>query len=421
MGESKTSMNIDPSRSLSGPSLTVVNSRLYASWREPDAAGVGQVRVAVYNGDDGAPAWTLVDRKVNGSPRTPQQGINANPNFSVISNLAFVAVGDWLYASWIENGCVRVSRYNGNDAAPEWTFVDFGASGVNYSGAKEADGPRLVSFNNELFVFWREAGPAVKGSSPYQVRGRKYSGTTGWSWVDGGKATGLNVDPTKGIWSLRPVVMNDEALYLGFGEVVVNGSRKNPPKSALRVKRYLLDSNSWELVDGGSGAAFGRRVASICSGADASGVYFAWQDELVTSDNYVDRWPLRVSYYNAADDAPEWSQLDDPDTQGTIQFDPSRSASPMRLTQFDNRLIFTWSEWGMYAAPGQPQLRARGWDGVDWTWMDGGVGDSSALHQEPGSEGNGLHLVPFNGKLYKFTSESLGGPNQGFVAVGLQE
>ena len=408
------SINIDPARSLSGPHLTVVNGRLYAGWREYNSASVSQVRVAVYNGDDNAPVWALVDRKVNGVPRPLDQGLNANPAVSVTSNLWFAAVGNILYASWVENGCVRVSSYDVTKERDGWTFVDFGASGVNYRASKGADAQRLVVFYGELYAFWRELGPSVKGTSPYQVRARKYNGSS-WTWVDGGKATGMNVDSTKGIWSLFPVVFNGQDLYVGFGEVVTEGSRKTRPKAALRVKRYQ-GGNSWALVDGG-GVAFGYRVGDVKGGADASGIYFAWQDEIRTSDNYIDRWPLRVHTYNAAAPAPQWAQLDDPQTPGTIQFDPLRSVTPGRLTRFGDQIIFTWSEWAMYETPGEPLLRARAWDGVNLTWMDGGVAAFSTLHEEPGSEGSGHVLTPFNGKLYKFTAERIDGASRGFISV----
>ena len=137
----------------------------HVAWQEYDGSGIFQTRVKVYNGNDAAPQWLSVDG--NGA-----EGLNRSSSFDV-QGVRLAVSNCQLYATWFENNVpgksqIRVAVYNGNDLAPQWTFVDGGnlSSGINRFAALNARNPSLVSFNGLLSVLWEEN----KGGGVYQIR-----------------------------------------------------------------------------------------------------------------------------------------------------------------------------------------------------------------------------------------------------------
>jgi hypothetical protein len=136
------------------PTFGVFNNKLYVAWQENDGSGVFQIRVKVYNGNDSNPVWTSVDG--NGP-----EGLNRN-TANIAQAPKLTAFNCQLYMTWEEtngvNTQIRVAVYNGNDAAPNWSFVDGGSatSGINYSSTMNAHDPNLIVFNNALYVTWYE-------------------------------------------------------------------------------------------------------------------------------------------------------------------------------------------------------------------------------------------------------------------------
>ncbi|MFH1261868.1 MAG: hypothetical protein V1495_00240 [Pseudomonadota bacterium] len=138
-------LNRDPTKHASSAQLTVLGTKLYATWAEHNSSGDWQVRVAVYNGNDAAPAWPSVD----GGGLV---GINKAPAGTFPQ---LTALNSKLYATWWEYGPdilprIRIAVYNGNDAAPNWSIVDGGA----YSG----NNPQLTVFNSKLYRSWDNGG-----------------------------------------------------------------------------------------------------------------------------------------------------------------------------------------------------------------------------------------------------------------------
>ncbi len=163
-------------------SFAVVGSKLYLIWGEyRDTPRVRQVRVRVFNGNDAAPSWALVDGGV-------ESGINQNPTFtagdpaSVDSSQPprLGAFNGQLYAMWAEsNGPtgvpastaqIRAKAYNGNDSAPAWTSVDGnGANGINKnvnaagaSALQTAGHPQLVALGSKLYAAWSESNGTAR-------------------------------------------------------------------------------------------------------------------------------------------------------------------------------------------------------------------------------------------------------------------
>ena len=96
------------------PSMGILNSKLYVGWIE-HSAGADQVRVAVFNGDNGTPSWSFVD----GGGTT---GINKNATKTAAS-VHLAVLNSKLYAAWTEVGTsvanVRVSVFSGDDSSLE--------------------------------------------------------------------------------------------------------------------------------------------------------------------------------------------------------------------------------------------------------------------------------------------------------------
>jgi hypothetical protein len=99
------------------PSLAVAtdpaaNSKLYLAWTESTTASQ-RVRVAVYNGNDASPAWAMVGT-----------GISSGTRNAHIISWGFRVVVAWQQNDAQGISQARVALYNGNDAAPAWQYID---------------------------------------------------------------------------------------------------------------------------------------------------------------------------------------------------------------------------------------------------------------------------------------------------------
>ena len=180
-------INKNPNYPGATPQLTVLGSRLYAAWVEHNGTTY-QIRVAVYGGNDASPSWTFVDG--NGT-----NGINKNPANSAYAP-QLTAFNSKLYATWYESSQIRVAVYNGNDGSPSWAFVDGnGTNGINKNAAESALAPQLTTFNSKLYATWYEYnGSAVSQARIAVYDGN--DGSPSWAFVDGNGANGLNKNPS---------------------------------------------------------------------------------------------------------------------------------------------------------------------------------------------------------------------------------
>ena len=208
-GNGTNGINKDATKSAFSPQLTVLGSKLYAAWVEHNGTSY-QIRVAVYNGIDTAPSWTFVDKGVN--------GINKDATKSAFfPKLALL--GSKLYTTWIEPNSttdqVRVAVYNGNDASPSWTFVDGnGTNGINKNPANDTSSPQVSVLGNKLYATWDEHGTAS------QIRVAVYNGNDAapaWTFVDGNGTNGINKDVTRGAGSPQLTVSGSK-LYATWPE-----------------------------------------------------------------------------------------------------------------------------------------------------------------------------------------------------------
>lgn len=165
-GNAATGLNKLVTEHSDQPVPIVFSSKLYLFWIENNTSAVSQLRVRVYNGNDGSPVWTFVDG--NGA-----NGINANTANSAGSSgsiasrhvTAFVYAGS-LYVLWDESGKPHMKVYNGNDGAPTWTAVDGGTSnGLIYNTAASSDTVAAVVPDTWApHLSWFESGSVEKVS-----------------------------------------------------------------------------------------------------------------------------------------------------------------------------------------------------------------------------------------------------------------
>ncbi|MFM9884890.1 MAG: hypothetical protein ACKVQT_17860, partial [Burkholderiales bacterium] len=176
-------LNKDPDLAAGDSSFAVLGSKLYLIWGEYRATPqVRQIRVRVFNGNDTAPVWTLVDGGgVAGINQNPvlTAGDLANVDSSQPPRLS--AFNGQLYAMWAEwnsstisptsTAQIRAKVYNGNDAAPAWTSVDGnGVNGINKnmnavtgaSALQTASHPQLLALGSKLYAAWSEGNGTAR-------------------------------------------------------------------------------------------------------------------------------------------------------------------------------------------------------------------------------------------------------------------
>lgn len=102
-----------------------------------------------------------------------------------------------LYAVWVEGTQVKVAVYNSNDDSPHWSFVNGNTNlGLNFASSNPAVIPEFGILNSKLYITWAEGSPFRT------LRVAVYNGNDSsphWSFVDGGNASGLNLNLTRTI------------------------------------------------------------------------------------------------------------------------------------------------------------------------------------------------------------------------------
>jgi hypothetical protein len=240
-GSPASGLRYDPSGTADYATLESFNGKLYAAWRETDAQSPFQIRVAVYNGNDAAPAWNFVDRGAAG-------GINFNTGIEAYYP-KLSAYNGKLYAMWYElNGISRTIHcavYNSDDSIPLWNMIGGAdANGLNFDPSKDAHGPQMLTVSGSLYGLWYERGADLIS----HVRVARYNGNDGnpsWSFVDGGTGAGLNRDPNADAWWPRATGLGIQ-LFAAWTE---------PVQGVYRIHVSALDTGSgtWTPVEGGQG------------------------------------------------------------------------------------------------------------------------------------------------------------------------
>jgi len=135
------------------PFLAVNNGKIYVAWVGSYAGSVNRVRVAVYNGNDGSPSWAPVDNGI-GLNFNSSLGAITPMMVTATNNQLYIS---WTESNSQLVTQVRVAVYNGNDGSPAWTFVDGGGlNGLNFNSSINSFAPSLTNFNGNLYSAWEE-------------------------------------------------------------------------------------------------------------------------------------------------------------------------------------------------------------------------------------------------------------------------
>ena len=149
-------LNLDPSKAVNSQFVAGDGRYIYCAWQENDSAGVGQVRVARYNGsDDDQPLWERLDGG-------QAAGLNWNPGASV-STFGLQSFNDKIYLHWNElsttgsNRRVRVW----DPVSAQWTWADGGQerSNAHRYDTTGTNGSCFGVFAGHLLLFNQELLP----------------------------------------------------------------------------------------------------------------------------------------------------------------------------------------------------------------------------------------------------------------------
>ncbi|WP_145052962.1 hypothetical protein [Paenibacillus xylanexedens] len=235
-------------------------------------------------------------------------------------------------------------------AASGWSIVDGnGATGINVNPAMRGENPAILEWNGEIYVAWKETIPSTPTIS--QIRVKKFNGSN-WVSVDGGHPTyGLNYDVNRDVES-PALAVYDNALYVIWLE------RNASYTAQVRVKKY--DGTSWTNAEGGNPAGINENPSITALSPKLTAykgeLYAMWQEAA----------KIRAKKFNGT----TWTSLDGGGTDG-LNIAPGSGAGGPAMIVFGNDLYALWSE---RVGTGFSTVRAKKYDGTNWTVADGGAG-----------------------------------------------
>lgn len=405
-GAGTNGINRDSAQGAGLPQTAVFNTKLYAIWAESNGSR-SQVRVVVYNGNNTAPGWTFVD----GASLSAGLNYNATKNCDAPQLIVF---NSKLYAAWTENNTntnspsqVRVMVYNGNDAAPAWTFIDGNTNnGLNFNSAKDASNVRLAVFSGALYITWTENNSGV-----FQIHVYRYNGidsSPAWTAVDNAvaSATGINKDVNKDATNSVLVPFNNK-LYAVWAE-------SNGGKDLIRVALYPGTPATWTtFVDAGGLNRDATRFAAIPEACVLSGkLYVIWREYNAVA------YQVRLAVYNGNDSAPAWAFVDGAGANG-LNKDPGKAADQVHCTVYNSKLYLSWQETNS-AAVNQVRVAVyNGNDSAPAVAFADGAGDKG-INRDTNLDAQNPRLNVFNSELFVIWSENNSVPRKQIrVASGL--
>ncbi len=275
-----------------------------------------------------------------------------------------------------------------------WTWVDGGgATGINYDTGKSAwVSPTVAAFGGSLYVAWAE--PNSASPAKCQIRVKKYTPGTGWSFVDGNGANGLNYSTSEDAFRPALVVFGGN-LYLAWDE---RDTPRNNEK--IQVRRYDGGS-TWTAVDGGrSGLNHYPGTGDVVGGGYAQGVTLAvFNGALYAAWSEVEsRSQIRVKRY---DGGSSWTFVDhahagDPCPGVGINYSSSQNGHYPKLIEYGSHLYAVWNE-DYEDSASKSRIRVKRYDGGSaWTFVSGANG----LNYEPSDIAQVPSVAVLDGFLY---------------------
>lgn len=404
-------INKDKSENAFSPQLTIFNSKLYATWAEHKKglgnSFVGQIRIAVYNGNDSQPSWSFVDG--DGA-----NGINKDCWENAFEPKLAIA-NSKLYATWYEfNGSanqIRAAVYNGNDSQPSWSFVDGnGTNGINKDPSKNASGSELAALNSKLYAVWVE-----RNDTTHQIRAAVYNGNDSrpsWSFVDGNGTFGLNKECSQDAFYPQLILCNQK-LYATWYEHVFDEHAYYNQAYQIRVAIYNGNDAhpNWSLVDGDGDSGI-NKASSMTRKVSRLAIF---NNKLYAAFNESNRnAQVKVAVYNGNDREPAWSFVGGNSLKGINKVSRENASNP-QLAVINSKLYTIWTE----SNGKTDQIRLAVYNGDDdqpgWLFVDSN--GMNGLNKNDSKNAFSPQLTGFNSKLYAVWVEPNHVANQIRVAV----
>ncbi len=395
-------LNFSANQSASFPSVFGFGGKLYAVWAEVEdgGGGQGQIRVAVFNGNESAPAWSFVD---GGAAKSI---VNRDPLLPTPTDSAprLASYDGGLYVAWTEHQSVRnrfvtrVSLFNENFESPAWADIDQDPQyGLNLESSSDAISLGSITLEDEFFLAWTEKKYSTPTSSQLKLMSYKSSG---WTHIKRNGKNELSEKGNPGFYSNNPFLWrHNSRLYVAWQEIVGVGQ--------IRVIAYDnedtesgADDDDWIDLDANQAnfANLSYINRNSYHNADApkfvsfnSLLHLIWVEENTSSVPQV-----RVSRLNSDLDAPVWTPLDGNDAEVGINYDPTKAASEPTMRVINGNLVAFWVEAG---PDGATQIRAAKYDGdgSSWSFVDGNK--STGINLNTSKSASHFQVTSFNGRL----------------------
>jgi len=407
-GNGTNGINKDVTKDASGQnSFVEFNNKLYFAWSESlGTVNNNNIRVTVYNGNDSSPTWRFIDGDAVTGINKDTSKLAVRPRLMVFNNK--------LYITWDERDAVgdhfqvRVKVYNGNDSSPSWSFVDGGGTyGINKNPNLHGYFSFPYVFDDKLYVTWNE-GHGV--STDDQIRVAVFNGSDSspvWSFVDGdAPVNGLNKDTTKNATSPKLITLNNK-LYLGWQES--NGT-------AYQIRMTVYNGNdsspTWKFIDGDGTNGLNKNTSISASMGSlvilGNKLYLNWSESNGTATQ------VRQVVYNGDDSYPGWTFIDG----NGLNKNSLKNAARIRSLVINDRLYLAWDEYDEIG--NIDQIRVKAYNGNDaspsWAFVDGG--GTYGINKDSSKTANFVCLGSFLNKLYINWIESNGIANQVRIKIG---
>ena len=328
----------------------------------------------------GASVLGLIDPYIVGDDIS---GVDATTNKYVVL-YEVDSAGKVVKFSQIELTSGEIKESSPNIPESPWTRLDGGgATGLNVNSSRNGYNPDLVVYNNVPYMAWGEFNGITN-----QIRVKKFEGGE-WISADGGGTNGLNVNASNQAYNPKLIIFNN-ALYATWTE-------GNGNDAQIRIKRY--DGMDWTSVEGEG--ANGLNVDASKQGWFPDLAVYNNDLYAVWSERYDNFSQIRIKKY----DGTSWTSAEDAGTDG-LNVDVSRGAYNPKLLVYNGALYATWAEYNETAS----QIRIKKYDGTSWTSMDGG--GTNGLNFNTSKTADFPILSVYNNALYVAWVEKSGSASQ---------
>ncbi len=372
--------------------LIELSSKMYGSWQEHNGTA-DQIRVAKFGDNDTTGTWSHVDGNLS-------TGLNFDATKSA-RNVDLTVYNSKLVTVWDEPHNtsdirqIRALRYNGDDAAPSWSFIDGGiANGLNRNSARIAQTPTAASTAGNIFVAFTE-----ENTSPNtQIRVKKYDGAAWTNFDTGNNENGLNVNPSKNATSPSIAALAGR-LYLAWQEV------NNSAVDTIRIQcNEDENSVSWLAIDSGVGMnrVTARHARYPRLAIFSNKIYATWVEEA----SLAGAQQVRIARFDGANcSSSVWVFVDGNVAATGINKDTTRSAQYPMLSVLSTFLYATWAESNGSATNIRVKQLSNEGAGT-WTFVDGD--GASGINKNTSRTANNPFLLSHSSKFYNAWQETNG-------------